>query len=663
MAEDARRGIADPKSVRRLEYWRPIVERDKAAWAPERDKMDQREALFAGTKKMQPIIEAEVPKADSLVCYHVRNVVAENIESMVDSRVPRPKVKALNPNDEKLARTLEQLVSFWAERHHVKVLNDQAERMGPVQGGLFWLVEWDDSIKTPDGPGDVKLSIIHPKQTIPQAGVYGGVEDMDHICVLTPMTVHNVWQRYGVDVSQIAEEDAGARGREEQTAAEAEIVTVYQLFYRNGRGGIGNLAWTGDVILCDREDYQARRVLRCKRCGAVASYTQEIDKERREELKTAGQLDDSPRRCTWCEGTEFEEAEIDEEYIMPGQKSVYMSNEGNEIFLEPALAYTDPHTGKLTIEPRGKIPYYVPNLFPVKIQKNISVFGKLLGESDVDKMADAQNLVKHLDKAVIDRLLKAGTITVLPTDVKLTLDQEQGRVYRCDDPSKLNMIKTINLSGEIGAELELEARAYEEARQATGVTDSMQGRRDATATSAKAKEFSAAKAEGRMESRRVMKQETWAQIYEMVAKFYLAYADEGRRVRVEKPTGEVEFVEFDRKAYLKQDDKGNLYYEDGFIFSCDNATSIGESREAMWQEINAAFGAGTLGKPQELSTLILYWGLMEEQAFPGADNIKKKLEERQTQQMQAAAQQPPVMPGGTPTGGGPVEAMGGGMPM
>ncbi len=661
MAE-TRKGITEAGSVRRLEYWRNIVERDKAAWASERDKMDHREALFAGTKDMDPIIEAEAKDKGNLKCYHVRNVVAENIESMVDSRVPRPKVKALNPNDEKLARTLEQLVTSWAERHHVKTLNDQAERMGPVQGGVFWLVEWDDSIRTPDGPGDAQLSIVHPKQIIPQAGVYGDVEDMDHICVLTPMTVHGVWQRYGVDVSQVAEEDAGARGREEQVNTEAEIVTVNQLYYRNGRGGIGNLAWTGDVILCDREDYQARRVLRCKRCGASATYTQAMDKERSEELKVAGQLDDKPRRCTWCQGTEFEEAELRDEYIMPGQKSVFMSNDGTEISLEPAVGYKDPESGAMRIEMRGKIPYYEPELFPLKIQKNISVFGKLLGESDVDKMADAQNLVKHLDKVIIDRLLKAGTITVLPTDVKITLDKDQGRVYRADDPSKLAMIKTINLDGEIGAELELEARAYEEARQATGVTDSMQGRRDATATSAKAKEFSASKAEGRMESRRVMKQEAWARIYEMVAKLFLAYDDEGRRVRVEQPTGEVEYVEFNRKDFLKQDDKGNLYYEDGFLFTCDSATSIGESREAMWQEINSAFGAGTLGNPQELSTLILYWGLMEEQAFPGADNIKKKLEERQTQQMQAAQQQPPAGP--TPGGGGdPMAAMGGGAPV
>ena len=179
----------------------------------------------------------------------------------------------------------------------------------------------------------------------------------------------------------------------------------------------------------------------------------------------------------------------------------------------------------------------------------------------------------------------------------------------------------------------------------------MQGRRDPTATSAKAKEYSASKAEGRMESRRVMKQEVWARIYEMIAKLYLAYADEGRRLRVEQPAGGVRYDVFEQSKFLKKDKEGNLYYEDGFIFTVDDATSIGESREAMWQEINRSFGAGTLGNPQDINTLILYWGLMEEQSYPGAGRIKKKMEE--LRDMQAQAQQPtvPTAPTADPAAG------------
>lgn len=641
--EAARKGITEAKSLRRLEYWRAVIAKDKAAWSPERDKMDWREALFGGTHQMKPVVKAEEALKDQLKCYHVRNVVAENIESMVDSRVPRPKVTAMNKEDEGLARTLEQLLRFYCNRHHLRRLNDLAERMGPIQGGLFWLVEWDDTIKTPDGPGDVKISVIHPKQVIPQAGIYTDVEDMDHVCILVPMTVLQVWQRYGVDVEDIFEDEAGARGRDEEADSSDALVTVYQLYYRNGRGGIGNLAWTGDMILADREDYQARRLRRCKSCGAVVRYTRGMNKERREELETAGQLDDGVERCEWCEGTEFEEVEIDAEVVMPPGKTI-MTNQGEEIKLEPAVAWTDPQTGRLEYEERDKIPYYKPEKFPLILQKNISKFGQLLGESDVDKMEDAQNLVKRLDKKIIDRLVKAGTMISLPDDVKIETSTEDQRVIRVNDPAKKAMIDTFEFTGDISGEIEIEARAYEQARQASGVTDSMQGRRDPTATSAKAKEYSASKAEGRMESRRVMKQEAWGRLYEMIAKLYLAYADESRRVRVEQPTGEVLYSQFDRTAFLKQN-KDGLYYEDGFLFEVDEATSIGESREAMWQEINASFAAGTLGAPTDPGTLILYWGLMEEQGYPGAGAVKKMLEERQGQALQAQQQAALTPPG------------------
>ena len=648
-------GIKDPMSLKRLEYWRGVVDRDARAWESQRDRMDWREELFEGTKKMLPSVKAEEPLKEQLYCYYVRNVVAENIESMVDSRVPAPKVQALRQQDEGLARSLEELLRFYVKRHHMRELNDLAERMGPIQGGLFWLVEWDDTVRTPDGPGDVHVSLIHPKQIIPQAGIYTDVEDMDHICIKLALTVGQVLRQYGVDVSDIGEEDPGARGDDGDTSTEDEIITVYQLYYKNGKGGVGLLAWCGDVLLRDLEDYQARRLRRCKSCGAVASYTQRLEPERREEMKIAGQLPDEKERCLWCEGTEFEDAEVDSEDVMPPGKTL-MDTNGQEIHLKPALAYFDGQ-GRMMWQQGDTIPYYKPNLYPIILQRNISKFGQLLGESDVDKMEDQQNLIKRMDKKAIDRSVKAGTKISLPNDVNLEMDTEDQRVFRLRNPADAAMIKTYEFSGDISQVLEMGAKAYEEARQISGITDSMQGRRDPTATSAKAKEFSAAKSEGRMESRRVMKQEAWARMYELIAKLYLSCADEGRRVRTESATGEVDYTSFDRKQFLKKGEDGKWYYEDGFLFSVDDATSIGESREAMWQEINRSFSSGTLGNPQDLNTLVRYWGLMEEQAYPGAGTIKRKFQEEMEQQ---AAQQQAMQ--AAQAQGMPGQAMGAGMP-
>ena len=61
----------------------------------------------------------------------------------------------------------------------------------------------------------------------------------------------------------------------------------------------------------------------------------------------------------------------------------------------------------------------------------------------------------------------------------------------------------------------------------------------------------------------------------------------------------------------------------------------------MWQEITSQLQAGGLGNPQDTNTLVLYWGLMEEQHYPAAAAIKRRLEERlqQEQMLQQMMQQ------------------------
>lgn len=642
----------DERSRARLDYWKTVVRRDEAAWAVERDKMDWREEQYEGSHKLKPTVAAEERIAEELRCYHVRNVIAENIETMVDSRIPKPKVIPLRKENEHLARTLEHMLAFYTRRRHCRILNDLSERMTPIQGGCAYLVEWDNTIKTSDGMGDVTITLLHPKQLIPQAGIYTDIEDMDHICVKLAYTRQQVRRRFGVDVSGAIEEDPEARGRDEETGSEADLVTVMLLYYRNERGGIGMMAWADDTILADLDDYQARRLRRCKQCGALDSYTEPALDAEREELELSGQEEKGPHRCLWCEGTEFTDETVDEEAVMTPK--VLLTSLGQEIELKGAKAWTD-EKGRLRMEPESFIPYYKPNRFPVILQKNISKFGQLLGESDVDKMEDQQNTIKRLDKKILDRIVKSGTKIGLPPDVNIETSTEDQEVFRFKDPAKAAQIRTYEFTGDISAERNMTDRVYEEARQGAGITDSMQGRRDPTATSGAAKEFAAGKSEGRMQSRRVMKQEAWARIYEMIAKLMIAYADEPRRIRVESQAGETEYEEFRKEMFLQIDDKMQIYYEDGFIFETDDATSLADNREAMWQELNRAFSSRTLGDPASVQTLVLYWGLMEEQGYPGAASIREKLEQ-QMEQMQAqaaAAQAQGPVPGqaGVPSSG------------
>ena len=160
------------------------------------------------------------------------------------------------------------------------------------------------------------------------------------------------------------------------------------------------------------------------------------------------------------------------------------------------------------------------------LQRNVSVFGQLLGDSDVDKIKDAQNTTNRLEKKIIDRLVKAGTRVIMPATARHKIDEEDQVVWFFDNVSDAALIKDINFTGNLEYEMTYLAQVYEEARQAIGITRSFQGQEDSSAKSGVAKQFSAAQAAGRLESKRTMKHAAYADLFRLIFQFRLAYADE-----------------------------------------------------------------------------------------------------------------------------------------
>lgn len=116
--------------------------------------------------------------------------------------------------------------------------------------------------------GELAVSTLHPKQIVPQDGVYTGIEDMDYIILKIPQTKEYIRRKYGVDVSDETEQEPDVKGSDGDTTAD-DMVTQYIAYYRNDEGGIGLYSWVNDTQLEDLEDYQARRLRRCAKCGAV----------------------------------------------------------------------------------------------------------------------------------------------------------------------------------------------------------------------------------------------------------------------------------------------------------------------------------------------------------------------------------------------------------
>ncbi len=697
----------------KLDLWQKRLDDSDNYWDPEREKMDKREALYNGDNQLEPLVpgdtdECGLPKRTS----HVRNIVFENIESQISASIPQPKVTARREKDERLADLIEHFLRNELDRQPFEIMNDMAERTVPVQGGVGFLVEWDNTKRTHTTVGEADVSTVHPKQFAPQPGIYTGIKDMDWFIVKVPTTKEAVRRAYGVDIHDEQESEPEIRSSGGEDTAE-DAVTMYIGFEMGEHGGINKYVWVNDVELEDLENYQARRQPVCKKCGrvrplpgqiiynnvqgtdidpvAVAQQTPQQEKAEAarmlaqrlaqqmmlgEDSEDAGfvgdvQIEpgDQPEQkynggpCPWCGCEDYEDREQEFEQVMLPVKT----ESGVRIpGVQPAIG----KDGKPALKPT-LIPFYKPDVYPIVLQRSVSVYGQLLGSSDVDVIRDQQNTINRLEQKIIDRLIKAGTRITLPDKANFRVDTRDNEKWYIGNAADKNLIGAYDFSGNLQYELAYLAQVYEEARQILGITDSFQGRRDPTATSGVAKERSAAQAAGRLESKRVMKNAAYAQLFELMFKFWLAYSDEPRPVVYKDHKGKTRYEEFNRYDFLEQDADGQWYWNDQFLFSCDTSAPLASNREAMWQETRLNLQTGAFGDPTQTDTLILFWGKMEELHYPGAGITKKYLEEKlqreqaqamQMQQMQMAqAAGAPAAGGGAPGGSTPQisPAMGG----
>ncbi len=622
----------------KLHLWQERLSKCQAEFDSEVAKMDKRERVYGGDSSVNAVVENDKTKDTP----HVRNIAAEIIEAQVDSSIPKPKVTARRKEDEQKAKLIEDMLINELDRLPFETLNDMLARTVPIQGGAAFLVEWDNTKRTHTTIGELAVSTVHPKQLVPQSGVFSGVEDMDYIIVKMPQTKEYILRKYGIDVSDETENEPDIKGLYEDSAS--DLVTQYFAYYRNKDGGIGMYSWVNDTEICDYEDYQARRFKKCAKCGGVdAPYLISIPSTSDGDYPLGE--DEEPKKtrprgsCQYCGASKWEFYSEDfEEVHIPITKSDGTVIPG-EVPVNVASEETDALSGlpvpKTVLQPT-RIPYYKPDIYPVILIKNVSVYGKLLGDSDIDKIYDQQNMTNRLSAKISEKLIKSGSYMSLPPDATIEVNSDEMKVIRVNSPADLSMIQVFNMQAACSQDMEYRHQLYEEARQAIGITDSFQGRVDRTATSGKAKEFAAAQSAGRLASKQEMKRAAYAALFEAMFKFKLAYADEPRPVASSDIHGNRVYEEFNRYDFLEKDAAGEWYWNDDFLFSCDSSAPLATNREAMWQETRLNFQSGTFGNPQDTETLILFWTKMEQLHYPGAAETKKYLEEQAQKKAQAA---------------------------
>ena len=641
------KSVIDPEPEN-LKTWKKRLEESLESYASDKNRMKTYQGYYDGDRSV-----AQDPNSSyspSKKASNVRNIVYELIESQVDSSIPMPKVRAIHPEDEELAKKLEHYLENKIKTTKLPLLNDMMERNVPVQGGDFFHVQWDANAGLHSQIGDIKVSEIHPKKLIPQPGMVE-IEEMDYFFVQELYTKKKVKAIYGVSVEDCGNDYTDLAGEQSSTASiNSDIVTVNTAYYHNEHGGVGIFVWCDTEILLDLDDYEARYLDHCAKCGAVmqngvcpecgSKKVKKMPEEYEEmaegmEVKTSYPMADGTFSRNIDPFTEEEAPQMDEN----GQP---VMDEMGQPVMEVRKV-------------KRKIPYYKPNIYPVVLRKNITQNDKLLGGSDVAVIIDQQDTVKKLGSKINEKLLKGGSFVTLPTGIDVEKTDKELKILRVRNAADKSLIDVINVQPNVQNDLSYEETNYNWAKSALGITDSFQGKFSSSEVSGTARQYAINQAAGRLESKRTLKNEAFAKLYEYMFKFWLAYSDQSSAIISTDSNGTANYDEIDRHEFLKIDSAGEFYWDDEFLFETDPTSTLMQNREALWNQTDLKLQSGAFGPVGDLETARAYWTIQKANGYPNAAIILNIIEQRIKEQQEMAMQAQQAMPQEVPEEGVPDE--------
>lgn len=593
--------------------------------------------------------EAKAPERAKVV----RNITYELIESQISTVIPAPKVtpERWSERHQRNAQAIERLLTALRDKADSELMNDLDERLTPIHGATMKTVDWDESVLTHDTVGDVRIQLMDISHLVWQPGVYN-VQDMDCVFVRYDTTRSAVVERYGVSlpVAEVTEPD-------EDSPYPDDTVTVWTAWYRDNEGEVCKYSFSSDVELEDVSNYWARRRRVCEVCGARAEV---------------GQSEDDPERCR-CGGAIIEQPDEYEELthdilddagnvLIPAMSPVIRGGVVQTQTQQQIAVDGETGTPLLTVSASGipepmmeavevpimeptRIPWYRPKIYPVCVRRNVSRNESLLGQSDCEVIRAQQQSINKYESRILEKKMSETFVPVRPSRSSFRYDDSIGAqvlvLGEGENKGDYGAISTIvDISGDMAAA----ERCYTHAQRILGIPDSFTGQADTTAKSGLAKQVQVQQAAGRLASKRVMKSAAQAECDRAAFQLYLAYSDEPRPAPYTDDFGRVHNAAFSRYDFVERDEQtGEYYYDDGYLFSADMSGAIDENNEQMWDLINSDFTAGLYGDPTQTVTLLRAWQARERARYPGAHNQVKYFTELLRQEVAIAEEQQAAM--------------------
>mgnify|MGYP006972013641 FL=1 len=526
----------------------------------------------------------------------LRKIAYEFVESKIDNNIPLPKMSPKYKSDLPLVQVTEDYLKYNIDNIFSKYLNDRSERSTYVDGTSWYKVWWDSLENSYETSGTVKVDVCLADQIVPQPGV-SDWRQLEYIFELQQISLSRIYKLFGRRITPISGDSSQMAEPAQQ--ADLSTITMITCYYLNEDRIVGRFAWAqhSQQVICNEHDWQIRKLRTCTKCGQIVPQALE---------------------CPICGSKSFKYENAKTEILDQDLMEVYNPYDVGETDDPDAK---DEYKSRVFLTKGTEIPYYRLRMLPFIPRPAVSSIESLYGVSEVMILLELQDVTNKLYTKMTDKTLSSGAIVTKPQRVKINDTDEGIKQVDVRTYEESQMVQTKQIMADTSQDIVAAQMLYDSAKASSGVTDSYQGKYDASATSGKAKEFAAMQTAGRIESLRIMKAAAFSGLYELVLKYLLAFSDESRRFVKVLPDGSTTEEEWNKYMFLDRDKYGELYYRDDFSFSSDPAATLETNRVAMWQEIQSQFIQGAFGDPSDPRTLELFWNMMDQQQYPLAKMV------------------------------------------
>lgn len=552
----------------------------------------------------------------------IRKLIYEMIESKIDTSIPVPRIrsnsKALLPIIEKT----EEMLKYEIDRLLTEDVNDMAERLTYVDGTCWYKVWWNPLDISQDKNGDVALSVLPVDRVYPQPGVTD-FRKLEYLFERGTMSTSGIYDIYGkvIRSTRTLQNVNAPQGSTVARDGEnvVDLVNIITFYFLNSERRVGRVIFKEEdrTVISYEEDWLVKKVEVAEEGKPVKYKTQNVEilKEDIYEIKnqyTADELDGQGRP----------KPEAMDQKIAQGLQEGLSDQE--------AVDAAQPFKGELFLKAGTEVPCYHIKVIPFVPRVNVSKMNSIYGVSDADMLKNIQDELNKCLSRTSEKIQKSGGVLFKDSKVKIDNDNSVLKIVNLKDPSMAAGSKYVDINPQVQGDILFSQTAYESGRATIGITNSWQGKQDATATSGKAKEISSMATAGRLEAPRVMKRAALAEVYRIMFMFKLAFSSGKTSFVKLLPEANMMEREWDKYAFLYRKDDGTLAYHDEFAFSVDAAATLSNDRQAMWQETLQMFTMGTMGPATDPRNLLTFWGIMEQLQYPLAKfaiaNIKNNQE-------------------------------------